>query len=107
MSEEKKDWDVGRLGPPTPHGQLFLRCRGGRHEVATLCPVKEGENLASSGGELVSLTPHEDGSSIFDVETLYGGTGEAGGPAMVNSDSYRTGWDAIFSQKSQEDSALN
>lgn len=109
MAEQKKcsEGDVIELGPPVadaePGTHVFKR-HTADHEiqigVGKLEPIsqrKEGKPFAP--GEILCRR-RDDGR--FNVEQIMPGSsessesGEASGPAMVTSDAYRTGWDAIF-----------
>jgi hypothetical protein len=93
MPDPKKT-DVARVLATSPDGhKVVMRERDGELSIGALCPhVEEGKPLAP-GREYVHLEPREDGA--FDVESLYGGDG----PAQVATESYRSGWDAIWGKK--------
>lgn len=70
-------------------------------EAAVLQPLAEGRPIT---GEVVSLRPRRDLPFLFDakteVEAPIGATERAtNGPAQVASNSYRSGWDAIWGRR--------
>ncbi len=111
--------DVLLAVAPTTDGEgaSVLRLREGRVETGELRAAREGQPIL---GELVTLKPRAEHASLYDVEVLASGpvaararaersaTDEApqrersapalphNGPALVNSDAYRDGWDALF-----------
>lgn len=95
MGEEDKKTgeDVAFLGPPAEGGGVHVVRHRPDHtwEAGVLRDVEDGRPLH---GELVRLT-QRDGPG-YSVETLHG-RGE--GPAMVNSQAYKDGWENIFGQK--------
>lgn len=101
----KKDRDYLILGPQTETGQACVRHLPDHSlRVGVLRAVKDGENVAGHGGELVMIKPAEDGT--YDVESFHNSSEEgsdetqAHGPAQVATDEYRMGWDRIFGAKS-------
>lgn len=58
--------------------------------------AEEGKPIA---GELVHCEQHSDDPTMYDVETIY--DPKTDGPAMVNSLSFRTGWDRVFGKKAE------
>jgi hypothetical protein len=93
MSEPKKP-DVAHVLAASSDGhKVVVREHDGQLSVGALCPhVEEGKPLLH-GREYVHLEPRADGG--YDVESLYGGDG----PAQVATESYRSGWDAIWGKK--------
>jgi hypothetical protein len=67
-------------------------------EAAVLQPLAEGRPIT---GEVISMRPRKDFPFLFDAKTEVEAPGPAtaratSGPAQVASDSYRSGWDAIW-----------
>lgn len=119
------DADVVYVHGPTPDGQGLgiLRVQGERVQVGELRQAKDGQPIH---GELVSLTQRAEHERLFDVEVIARGPAVARaatqapsahdadhgaahgashsvshgaghkGPALVNSDAFRVGWDAVF-----------
>jgi hypothetical protein len=60
-------------------------------------PLKNGESIPP-GLSCLMLEPREDGA--YDVNELISGNAAEGssgsGPAMVNSEKFKTGWDRVF-----------
>lgn len=65
-----------------------IRLSDNELQVGTLRTVKEGQPF---NGDLVRLKHREGG--VFDVEDLYS---TRSGPAQVNSEAFRSGWDRTF-----------
>lgn len=102
--EKQARKDVAVLGLPNPDGSVPAVRFGPDGPVpGVLTLATEGSNAA--GRELVHLTPGN--GPFFEIETLYDGAkgGPGKGPAMVNSDVYRSGWDAVFAKRGE--AALN
>ncbi len=92
----------------------LLRKRNDRVEAGIARKLEEGKPIH---GEVVQLRPREN-SLLCDVETVYqspeapettpsaasprSGGEHRGHPAQVASDTYRSGWDAIWSRTSRE-----
>ena len=109
MSDEKKPCERGDtvlMGPEVGGGErLFVR-HTAEHEIqmGTLHPLADGESIGT--GSVLALEPGEQ-PGHFKVTDSYeaGGRPEAGaaatakGPAKVNTPAYRSGWDALFGQK--------
>lgn len=72
--------------------------RDGRLDVGVLHPLEEGKPLPP-GSELVEV--QHDG--VFAVVKNHGRVGRATsqGPAMVNDEPFRQGWQRIFGSKSE------
>lgn len=77
-----------------------LRSVDGGIEESVLRPVEDGQTLS---GDLVRLHPLKEFPLLADLETLlrhpnHAERPESGrkGPAMVATEAYRTGWEAIF-----------
>ncbi len=94
--------DVVHLGPQVSEdgSRVCLRHKKDHTwQQGILKPVKQGQPLHSEYSCL-ALEPREDGA--FDVNELTTGSGEANastegaGPAMVNSEKFKTGWDRVF-----------
>jgi hypothetical protein len=91
--------DVMHLGPQVraDGSRLCVRHKPDHTwQEGILKPVKEGEPL-NSEYSCLALERREDGA--FDVNVLMEGTApaaEGSGPAMVNSEKFKTGWDRIF-----------
>jgi hypothetical protein len=124
-SDDAADASVPRdvvlaIGPTADgEGASVVRLREGRVEAGEVRAAREGQPIL---GELVQLRAREEHAALFDVEVLARGplasrpapsppptisasstdeTPSASsrlrkGPALVNSDAYRTGWDSIF-----------
>ena len=59
-------------------------------------PLAEGRPIT---GEVMSMQPREDFPFLFDVKTELeapAGPRATNGPAQVATNSYRSGWDAIW-----------
>jgi hypothetical protein len=117
--EESAPRDVLLAVAPTTDGEgaSVLRLRDGRVETGELRAAREGQPIL---GELVTLKPRAEHASLYDVEVVASGpvadraraAREATddeperarpapalphkGPALVNSDAYREGWEALF-----------
>jgi hypothetical protein len=93
--------DVVFVHSPAPSGDGFrvIRKREDTIEIGEIRATKEGQPLH---GDLVRLKPREESDRLFDVEVLVSReeTQRAlpahAGPAMVATDAYREGWEAIF-----------
>lgn len=98
-----------------------LRAREDRIEAGVVRAVKEGEALQ---GELVKLTPRPESPLVCDVEVQVpagainalggsdttpadAGAAPLGRPAQVATDTYRDGWDAIWSRPRTGKKALS
>lgn len=99
MSEKGPKRDRVYVGPACPDGSVpVFRPRGDGVDVAVVSPTKEGKPIM---GKPVSLEACDDGDGHW-MEYLDGsppGIPEpegAGGPAMVNSKTYRDNWDRMF-----------
>jgi hypothetical protein len=69
-------------------------------ETAVLRPVEHGQTLT---GDLVRLHPHKNLPMVAELETVLRHPDSSlqaarshKGPAMVASEAYRRGWDAVF-----------
>lgn len=97
MTDEKKpcpDSDVLQAGPELPGGaRPFIR-HTKDHEIQAgmMTPVREGEPL---NGRKVFYLEGREQDGDFDVTEITPGTG----PAKVNSEKFKTGWDRIFGAK--------
>jgi hypothetical protein len=117
--EESAPRDVLLAVAPTTDGEgaSVLRLRDGRVETGELRAAREGQPIL---GELVTLKQRPEHASLYDVEVVATGPVAAQaraersaddetprreraapalphkGPALVNSDAYREGWDALF-----------
>lgn len=89
--------DVVYVHEPNEAGDGYhvLRQRQERFEVGEIRPLRQGRPIQ---GELVRLTPRQEGSRLFDVDVLYEPPRAPAhaGPAHVTSEHYRHGWDEIF-----------
>lgn len=94
------------VGPAAPDSSFpAVRLSGNSASLEVIVPVKDGQPLGD--GELLHLEPIE-GSAAFSAKVVYGGRhGGRPGPAMVNSPSFRSGWDAVFGKPTEGTSALN
>jgi hypothetical protein len=79
------------LGPAEGGGIRIIRHHSD-HSISTgVCrPLEEGKPFQ---GEVVRMSRNEDGPGI-KMESVY--KPEAGGPAKVNSPSFKSGWDRIW-----------
>ncbi|KKL73256.1 hypothetical protein LCGC14_2076740 [marine sediment metagenome] len=96
-SNEKNDRDVMVIGPCNGDGShVAIRYRNGEPlDSGSLRRLKHGRPIS---GEPVRLHPHEEGPGN-DVEYLLTDGPELDGPAMVNSQAFRNGWDEIFEKR--------
>ena len=96
MSDEKKAGDDVLLpGPPGPDGSVpFIHYREDGVFLGKLSPLRHGKTMS---GPPVELHKHEDRPGYW-VE-WHGEKPVGAGPAMVNSKSYKKGWDEIFSKE--------
>lgn len=91
------------------HGHTVLRKRSEAVELGEMRPAQEGKPIH---GELVKLTPREDGGGrLFDVETIVArptvvskqgaeaASAAKHGPAQVATEAYRANWDAVFGSR--------
>jgi hypothetical protein len=93
MPDAKKKGIVHVLAEAPDGHRLVARESEGEVRVGALCPhVEEGKPFLP-GREYVHLEKRADGA--YDCESLFGGDG----PAQVASESYRSGWDAIWGKK--------
>lgn len=85
------------VGPESPDGSvpIFQPVEGGVR-VGKIQPLGHGKPVM---GELVSLRPREDGDGHWMETVLESPVAGPGGPAMVNSEKYRNGWDSLFGTK--------
>ncbi len=103
MSEEE---NAGRdmafiIGPQSPDGSIpALRVNEDGVTVGYFTLLRDGESL--SGREVISLGKRNGPG--YEVETLYDGRTSPGGPAMVNSQAFRSGWDSVFAKKADAQS---
>lgn len=96
--------DVVLVGEPKEGGVVdVLRLREDRIEAGELRPIEEGKPLY---GELVKLSPRGEHPRLFDVNVLAApprksdaGEGGRRGPALVNSEAFREGWESIFGSR--------
>ena len=95
--------DTLTLGPDLGDGaRPFIRHRSDHSmETGIARPPRDGESINSS--DVVHLH-HRGPGPVYDVEVLYehaarAAEEEGSGPAMVNSEAYRTGWDQIFGSR--------
>jgi hypothetical protein len=79
---------------------LRRRSEDGPIEAGVLKPLEEGRPIT---GEVMSMRPRKDFPFLFDVKTELESPAPAttsaraiNGPAQVASNSYRSGWDAIW-----------
>lgn len=86
------------------HGHAVVRKRSEAIELGELRTAPEGKPVH---GELVKLTPREDGGGrLFNVETLAAKPAVAAkaakhGPAQVATESYRANWEAVFGARKE------
>mgnify|MGYP006409426413 FL=1 len=106
---EAEPSDVLLPGPPTEdgEGQHVLRSRvndeGQRTlEVGIATPLREGEPIFS---EIVETSPIPD-SNLKKCKTIIKSPFPAPGPAKVNSEQFRAGWERIFGA-GNEDETVN
>ncbi len=89
-------------------GVQVLRKRQEEVTLAEIRPMKDGTPIQ---GEVVRLHPRREENNVFDVESVYvppAAEKPAGtGPAKVASDSYREGWDRIFSSAKAKSTTLH
>src|SRR3954454_17847570 len=74
-------------------------------EAAVLQPLAEGRPIT---GEVISMRPRQDLPFLFDAKTEIEAPAPAAaratsGPAQVASDSYRSGWDAIWGPRQRRE----
>jgi hypothetical protein len=74
-------------------------------EAAVLQPLAEGRPIT---GEVISMRPRKDFPFLFDAKTEIDAPAPVtarvtNGPAQVASDSYRTGWDAIWGTRQRRE----
>lgn len=111
MSEEKpagKDCIIplGPIGPDLG----FPALRIGRDGVAAgmMTPVVDGKPLGER--DILSLEP-VDGLPAYEATVLYEGrrpsSSQHAGPALVNSQQFRSGWDAVFGKSPPKAVAAN
>lgn len=95
MCGTKKD-QVHLLGPPGPTGVPALRRVGGEVIPCLLKQQKEGSPIVH---EFIKLTS-TNCPIVYDCETMFDPRdpegAQTGGPAKVNSEAFKTGWDTIF-----------
>ena len=96
MDDEKKGCDgsdIALLGPPAEDGGIHVLRHRPDHSIETgvLKPLRDGHPLY---GEIVQMTPREDGLGYDVVPIEIPGQG----PAMVNNKAYRDGWDTVFNK---------
>lgn len=98
--------DVVLVGEPKEGGAVdVVRLREDRVEAGELRPIEEGKPLY---GELVKLSPRGEHPRLFDVDVLAAApprqsdAAERGhrGPALVNSEAFREGWESVFGSRS-------
>ncbi len=98
--------DVVLVGEPKEGGAVdVVRLRQDRIEAGELRPVEDGKPLY---GELVKLSPRGEHPRLFDVDVLAAApqrqsdAAERGhrGPALVNSEAFREGWENVFGSRS-------
>jgi len=97
MADDKPTEDVLYCGPVIdPDGtQVCVRARGGSIEPAFLTP---GTQPRPEGSLAVALTPRSE-PNAFDLEEVQETFSDRSGPAQVNSERYRSGWDRIFGSR--------
>ena len=95
--------DVAIVCGKDEHGLHILRRRSedAPVEAAVLQPLTEGRPIT---GEVISMRPRRDFPFLFDAKTELEApvaTFERAttGPAQVASNSYRSGWDAIWGRR--------
>jgi hypothetical protein len=74
-------------------------------EAAVVQPIVEGRPIT---GEVISMRPRKDIPFLFDAKTELEAPASAtaratSGPAQVASDSYRSGWDAIWGPRQRRE----
>ena len=77
---------------------LRRRSKDAPIEAAVVQPLAEGRPIT---GEVISMRPRKDFPFLFDAKTEIEAptpatTRGSNGPAQVASDSYRSGWEAIW-----------
>jgi hypothetical protein len=92
--------DVAIVCGKDEHGLHILRRRSedAPIEAAVVQPLAEGRPIT---GEVISMRPRKDFPFLFDAKTEIEAPTPAtarasSGPARVASDSYRSGWEAIW-----------
>lgn len=103
MDEKKPhpcpDGDVLKVGPELPGGaRPFIRHKKD-HEIQTgiITPVREGEALNGRNVFHLESRTQDDDFDVTEIATAP--TPQGTGPAMVNSEEFKTGWDRIFGSK--------
>lgn len=95
MADDKKPKDLLQITGATDDGKFtYIRQQPGRDtEVGILKIPEEGKAMRSP----LSLKAVND-RGLYEVEELMAGTSAPAskGPAKVNSDEFRDGWDRIF-----------
>jgi len=76
----------GESGDP-----VIMRNQDGVESLQIVQAVVDGEPLTK---EFVSIKEREGDPDLYDVETIYDPARD--GPAMVNSPSFKSGWDRTF-----------
>ena len=74
-------------------------------EAAVIKPLAEGRPIT---GEVISMRPRQDLPFLLDAKTEIEAPAPAAaratsGPAQVASDSYRSGWDAIWGPRQRRE----
>jgi hypothetical protein len=83
-------------GPAVPGGNLCMRHSADHTmKVGMMGPVQDGAPLPDSA----VLLEKRDGADVYDVVGSVADMRSAKGPAKVTSESYRSGWDAVFKGK--------
>jgi hypothetical protein len=114
------NWGVASKQPPSPPlGDVAIVCgkdAQGLHilrrrsedapiEAAVIQPLAEGRPIT---GEVISMRPRKDFPFLFDAKTEIEAPAAAparatSGPAQVASNSYRSGWDAIWGPRQRRE----
>jgi hypothetical protein len=103
MVNDKKADDTFHPDVTLPSGAIVGRRRSGNEErLSVLRPLREGVAL-SGEEEIVRLSRSSNGTGALDVESY----GKAKGPGKFTTRAYRSNYDAVFSQKRDQNQALN
>ena len=103
--------DLALVFGPSADGEGFnvlrRRAESTDIEAGTLKPLKDGHAIV---GEVVRLSPREEGPFVFDCETdeelsTVRSSQMLAGPAQVASEDYRRGWDAIWGTRARPSAA--
>lgn len=68
--------------------------------TGTITPMKDGKPVPP-GHECIHYQPIDGQAPWAEGEVLYSNNVEGHGPAKVNSEAFKSGWDAIWGNKSK------